>query len=161
MSLDLTETRDPQDIDLLATVRIALGLRQRFTFRAIRIDVTDRVVTLQGTVPSFYDRQLAFETVRRVARVKEIRDQIQVIDKREGEWPSPTLRIGSSGSSNSSAHRSKVARADSTNALGRWLLGSTALLLAVVSGSKMTSDRLAIHAGTVASASGEITQNSQ
>jgi hypothetical protein len=87
MSLDLSETRDPRDVDLLTRARIALGLRKRLTLRSIRIEVSDGIATLEGRVPTFYDRQLAVTTVQRVAGMTAVRDRIAVINKNDVRPP--------------------------------------------------------------------------
>jgi osmotically-inducible protein OsmY len=75
---DLTLCITQQDAELLTRVGIALTLRQRSSFRQIVVEVAAGVVTLKGQLPSFFDRQLAAETTRRVAGVREVRDQLSV-----------------------------------------------------------------------------------
>jgi hypothetical protein len=69
---------DAGDADLLTRVGIALTLRLRHTLHAVHIRVEKGVVTLQGVVPSFYDRQLAIEITRRVAGVLRVIDELSV-----------------------------------------------------------------------------------
>ena len=77
---DLTVCITQQDADLLTRVGIALTLRQRSSFRQIVVEVVAGVVTLRGNIPSFFDRQLAAETARRVVGVRQVRDELRVVD---------------------------------------------------------------------------------
>ena len=77
---DLTVCLTQQDAELLTRVGIALTLRQRSSFRQIVVEVAAGVVTLRGEIPSFFDRQLAAESARRVFGVREVRDQLCVVE---------------------------------------------------------------------------------
>lgn len=66
------------DQDITTRVRLALGLCQRLTLRSIALEVSEGAVTLRGTVPTFFDRQVAFETTRHVAGVRQVHDELQV-----------------------------------------------------------------------------------
>lgn len=67
------------DADLLARVRAALSLRLRGVARHVQVVVQNGLVTLQGDVTTFFDRQLACESSRRVPGVQGVKDEIQVI----------------------------------------------------------------------------------
>jgi len=69
-----------EDADLHVRVAIALTLRQRQPLREIELEVVDGVVYLRGTLPSFFDRQLAVETARRVVGVVQVQDHLWVAD---------------------------------------------------------------------------------
>jgi osmotically-inducible protein OsmY len=77
---DVTIYLTQQDAELLTRVSIALTLRQRASFRLIVIEVAAGVVTLKGNIPSYFDRQLATETTRRVVGVRAVRDELHVRD---------------------------------------------------------------------------------
>jgi hypothetical protein len=72
-------------------IGIALSLRHWHSFRQIRFEVLGGVATLRGEVPSFYERQVAVETIRRVAGVRRIHDELAVaaagqsVDRRESQ----------------------------------------------------------------------------
>jgi hypothetical protein len=69
-----------EDADLHVRVAIALTLRQRQSLREIDLEVIEGVVHLRGTLPSFFDRQLAVETARRVAGVVQVQDNLWVAE---------------------------------------------------------------------------------
>ena len=50
--------------------------------RDLRIDIDDRGVVLSGTVRSWYQKQLAQESIRRVAGAASIRNEIEVVADR-------------------------------------------------------------------------------
>lgn len=79
MSFDLLPF-DPThtDHDLTARVRLALVASQRSTLRSVMPEVTAGVVTLRGVLPTFFDRQVAFETARHVAGVHRVQDELEV-----------------------------------------------------------------------------------
>ena len=72
---------DAQDADLLTRIGIALTLSRRPAFQKLHLVVYQRGVTITGELPSFYDRQLAVELVRRIAGVLRVHDQIVVSDE--------------------------------------------------------------------------------
>jgi osmotically-inducible protein OsmY len=62
------------------------GVRQQlqsspfYAIRALRCDFHEGVVTLRGSLPSYYLRQIAQSLVRRVSGVLELDDRITVTD---------------------------------------------------------------------------------
>jgi len=60
-------------------VQTVLLLQRRATLRHLRVHVDGDVVELSGTVPTFYDRQVAVTACRRMERVREVRDRIEVV----------------------------------------------------------------------------------
>ena len=55
--------------------------------RKIDVDVSDGTVTLRGTLPSFYERQLCLACTQRVPGVFKLVDKIKV------EWPNQTPQL--------------------------------------------------------------------
>jgi hypothetical protein len=49
-----------------------------FALRKLRCDYHEGVLTVHGRVPSFYFRQVAVETLRRVKSVEQLVDRIEV-----------------------------------------------------------------------------------
>jgi hypothetical protein len=49
-----------------------------FAHRTLRCDYHEGVLTVRGRVPSYYLRQMALETVRRVKSVEQLVDRIEV-----------------------------------------------------------------------------------
>jgi hypothetical protein len=67
------------DSELAKRVRIFL-VNSRGELGGLEVQVQDGVVTLAGSVPTFYLRQLATACARRVAGVRNIIDGIEVFD---------------------------------------------------------------------------------
>lgn len=59
-------------------VRTALAFRLRGVARRLRVTVRGSIVTLTGEVSTYFDRQLACETSRRVPGVEGVQDEITV-----------------------------------------------------------------------------------
>lgn len=73
------ETLDSaQDRELELRVRTFLFTRGHTALRAVSADVRGGVVTLRGTICSYYLRQVAVGCARRVAGVREVIDDICV-----------------------------------------------------------------------------------
>lgn len=68
------------DCDLQRRVRSFLASRHYQALRCLRIDVTDGAVVLSGTVPTFHQRQVAFECAKHVAGVLRVIDRLNVSD---------------------------------------------------------------------------------
>jgi hypothetical protein len=66
------------DADLLLRLRIALSVQKRAGWHLVIVAVHSGAVTLEGVVPSFYDRQLIASLVRHVAGVIRIDDNLAV-----------------------------------------------------------------------------------
>jgi hypothetical protein len=79
---------DAGDADLLTRVGIALTLRLKHTPHAVHVSIDRGTVTLRGTFPTFYDRQLAIEVTRRVAGVMRVIDELTVPPGRGGRGDS-------------------------------------------------------------------------
>lgn len=75
---------DAGNADLLTRVGIALTLRLKHTPHAVHISIDRGTVTLRGSLPTFYDRQLAIEITRRVAGVLRVVDELTVPQSRGG-----------------------------------------------------------------------------
>lgn len=71
---------------LLEQVRGALKRSSYITPNQVHIETTDGHVRLEGTVGTFFQKQMAQELVRRVDGVERIENQLQV------NWDSPSLR---------------------------------------------------------------------
>jgi osmotically-inducible protein OsmY len=78
---DQAEPLPPAAADFELATRVSLYLQQRL-FRASRdvaVEARDGVVTLAGTAPTFYERQLLGVAARRVAGVRQIVDRLHVL----------------------------------------------------------------------------------
>jgi osmotically-inducible protein OsmY len=73
------------DADLVRRARAYLTSRDFLSFRRLEIESRGGVVTLTGTLSTYYARQVALESVRRVAGVLSVVDAIRV----GAERPSP------------------------------------------------------------------------
>ena len=95
------------DADLLTRVGIALTLRLNHTLHGVHAQVDNGTVTLRGSVGSYYDRQLAFEVTRRVARVLRVKDELTVVDQkgtvRSREAANNTNGVGTEAATRSTA----------------------------------------------------------
>jgi osmotically-inducible protein OsmY len=89
----------PSTADFELATRVSLYLQQRL-FRASRdvaVEARDGVITLAGTAPTFYERQLLGVAACRVAGVRQLVDRLHVL---------PTAaRRGDSGSSTATRPR--------------------------------------------------------
>jgi hypothetical protein len=68
------------DLDLISRVGIALTSRQRLAWRVIRVIADGGVVTLQGIVPSYYDRQVIVAVTQHVAGVRRVDDELTIVE---------------------------------------------------------------------------------
>lgn len=66
------------DEEIATLVGSALLERRRESLRRIEVSVRKREITLRGTVPSFFDRQLAIATVLRIPGALGVTDEIEV-----------------------------------------------------------------------------------
>jgi hypothetical protein len=73
-----TREHDPSDLDLISRIGIALTSRQRFSWRVIRVIADRGVVTLQGIVPTYYDRQVIVAVTQHVAGVRRVEDKLTI-----------------------------------------------------------------------------------
>jgi hypothetical protein len=72
---------DPSDADHELATRVSQYL-QHVLFRASRdvaVEARDGVITLAGTAPTFYERQLLGVAARRVAGVRQLVDRLHVL----------------------------------------------------------------------------------
>lgn len=67
------------DDDLERRVRIYLGARFHPALNRLCVSARGGCVALSGTVNSFYEKQLALSTCRRVAGVRNVVDRMQVV----------------------------------------------------------------------------------
>ena len=75
------------DADLVRRVRAYLASRGFLSFRRIEIESHGGIVTLTGTLSSYYERQVALESARRVAGVLGVVDAIRVGAERPSAPP--------------------------------------------------------------------------
>ena len=67
-----------QDADLRERVLLLVHQRQLVGDGQVHIEAHGGVVTLRGTVPTYYRRQLLYSSARRVAGVLEVVDELEV-----------------------------------------------------------------------------------
>lgn len=77
MSVNLVGNR-VADRDLESRVVHYLADRQLPALRRLRIEAQDGTVTLRGELPSFYEKQIAIHSCRRVAGVHSLIDAVEV-----------------------------------------------------------------------------------
>jgi len=65
-------------VGLIAQVRGALSKSPYLSPRHVQVEATDGNIRLEGTVSSFYQKQMAQELVRRVDGVERVENQLQV-----------------------------------------------------------------------------------
>lgn len=82
---------DYPDEDLRRRISSFLGSRHFPAFRRLEVKVFAGAVTLRGQVSSYYEKQVALDTCRRVAGVLKTIDQV-VVD-RSGEAVNPPGRF--------------------------------------------------------------------
>ncbi len=70
----------PSDETLATRVRLFLEGLKLAVLRRVRVRATDGRVTVEGSVRSFYERQLVIACIKRVTEVGELEDMIQVWD---------------------------------------------------------------------------------
>jgi osmotically-inducible protein OsmY len=66
------------DAEIAQRVRTFLTSRHFPAFRALEVDVHNGLVSLRGHVRTFYEKQVALNSCRRVAGVLALDDQIKV-----------------------------------------------------------------------------------
>jgi osmotically-inducible protein OsmY len=67
-----------EDVELRERVALLMQQRGLAADSEVRIEAHGGVVTLRGTVPTFYRRQLLYSSARRVAGVLEVVDELEV-----------------------------------------------------------------------------------
>jgi BON domain len=80
------------DADIERRVLAYLASRDRLSFRRLSVESRDGIVTLTGQLGTYYEKQVAQETVRRVAGVLRVIDEVQVGSRTsaiEGAAPVP------------------------------------------------------------------------
>lgn len=95
------------DRDLLQRVKGFLHQRGYGPHRTLEINVEQGVVVVQGRVPTFYMRQIAFECIKRVAGVTQVVDLIQVGDsplQRQASVNSEDAQVSSDSSTRHGMH---------------------------------------------------------
>ena len=65
-------------VPLLHQVQGALSSSPYISDRQLHVEATDGLVRIEGTVGSFYQKQMAQEVVRRLDGVRRIENQLQV-----------------------------------------------------------------------------------
>ena len=81
------------DAELQTRIGVALALKQRSSLVGIRFHVCDRVATLWGEVPSFFDRQIAVEAVKKVTGLRQVRDELTVAVHQRAGFTLPELLV--------------------------------------------------------------------
>lgn len=66
------------DSELLQRVKLFLSQHGYGPHKALKLNVAQGVVTIQGKLPTFYLRQMTVECIRRVAGVIQVVDHIEV-----------------------------------------------------------------------------------
>jgi hypothetical protein len=89
MTLPVNQALSINDAELLTRIGIALQFLHPSANRVINASIENGVVTLTGQVPTYYDRQLAFHIVRRVAGVRLVRDELNVAANSFNAWEQP------------------------------------------------------------------------
>lgn len=79
--MNVAEPNDDTNRDLEERVTAFLHSRQRPALQRIQVSATSGTVMLEGTVDSFYEKQLCIECCHRVDGVKELVDRIEVVDR--------------------------------------------------------------------------------
>ena len=69
---------ETEDRDLERRVKSFMAGRHLAALRQLRVDAREGVVTLQGRVASFYEKQISHQCCRRVAGVLDLVDRIEV-----------------------------------------------------------------------------------
>jgi hypothetical protein len=92
MTLPVNKPLSTNDAELLTRIGIALQLLHPSANRVIHPSIEHGVVTLTGQVPTYYDRQLAFHIVRRVAGVRLVRDELNVAANSFNAWEQPVAK---------------------------------------------------------------------
>lgn len=57
----------------------AIGASPYLAKRKVHVEFGDGQVTLVGTVPSYFQKQMAQETIRRITGVEQIENQLEVV----------------------------------------------------------------------------------
>ena len=70
--------RAPADEDLARRVAAYLASRCFHSFRDLQVSAAGGVVTVVGPVTSFHEKQVAYQSCRRVAGVREVVDEVYV-----------------------------------------------------------------------------------
>jgi hypothetical protein len=81
------------DADLVRRARAYLASRGFLSFRRLDIGSRGGVVTLTGTLSTYYERQVALESARRVAGVLGVVDAIRVVAERPSAPPTFARRL--------------------------------------------------------------------
>jgi osmotically-inducible protein OsmY len=92
-ALECVHVEYPDD-DVQSRVASFLGTRQLHDLSRLNVAVRNGTVTLDGTVGSFYEKQLAMDSCRRVAGVRSLVDQVQV---RKEPDPGSTKKLAPKG----------------------------------------------------------------
>ncbi len=88
MTTDKRQDSAEADRALLQRVKRSLDQRGYTPLRSLKISVKRGVVFVQGTLPTFYLRQIAIGWIKRVACVTQVVDQIEVVDVADQSQPS-------------------------------------------------------------------------
>lgn len=90
VSDEYTTIPDSQaDFDLCQRVKLYLAHTGHAPIRSFQIQAEAGVVTIRGTAPTYYIRQLALACTRRVAGVQRLVDEIVVLpsETMSNRWP--------------------------------------------------------------------------
>ncbi|MBC7857019.1 MAG: BON domain-containing protein [Pirellulaceae bacterium] len=78
MSARIENSIQPEDLELARRVKLFLASQPRPALRYLQVEANGSTVTLRGLVTTFYERQLAIQSSRRVAGVRKLVDEIVV-----------------------------------------------------------------------------------
>ena len=78
MSAGFEDSVSSEDSQLARRVKLFLGSQPRPALRYLQVEASGSTVTLRGLVTTFYERQLALQSSRRVAGVGQLVDEITV-----------------------------------------------------------------------------------
>ncbi len=76
------------DLDLKRRVGAFLAGQHRPALRNLQVEAREGVVTLRGSVPTFYEREISVRIARRVAGVVQLDDQIVISRLQNNPRPS-------------------------------------------------------------------------
>lgn len=79
---DATYSTDDSDLDLARRVSRYLAERQRPALRQLKVEAASGTVRLSGNVGTFYEKQLSQHCTLRVAGVRELIDEVHVVEAR-------------------------------------------------------------------------------
>ena len=83
----MTQPRSPRHFELSSRIHTVLQSGPHFLNGSVRAEINDDEVVLTGTVGSYYQKQLAQESIRRVEGVGRVRNEL-IVGRTEAGRPS-------------------------------------------------------------------------